>query len=251
MSYNDISSILFRLVLFTDKSEKGEGEMSNNSRLDKLATKAFLSYHQDGTIDILIGWIMLSIGVGMATGWSGPWALLGFITSAALYTLLKRSVTIPRMGYVEFAQTPRREVLTRIIYPLVVCTFMLVLLLTAAPPKGVVPGVQVWTPSEAWPELRLWTEGKGTALFGVAALVFFGVVALATEIRRLYGYALLSLVVMTGGQLLGLKTHIPVFALGGTIIAVGAALLVRFLRKHPILSPEETYSEEQLNHASS
>ena len=225
--------------------------MSSQSHFKKLASKAYLSYHQDGLIDILIGWILLSIGVGMATGWQGPWALLGFIVSGSLYALLKRSVIIPRMGYVEFAQTPRREVLTRIVYPLVVCTFMLALLLTAAPPKGVAPGVQVWTPSEAWPELRLWVEGKGTFLIGIAALALFAVVGLATEIRRLYGYALLSLVIMSGGQLLALETHIPVFALGSIILAVGAAMLVRFLRKHPILAPEETYSEEQLNHASS
>lgn len=223
--------------------------MSKDLQFNELTRTTYLSYQQDGMIDILIGWIMLSIGLGVATGWYGPWALLGFFAAGALYAPLKRRITIPRIGYVEFMPNWRREALIKIVYPLVFCTFMVVLLLVAGVPEGVTPVAPVWTPSEAWPNLKLWVEGKSTLLFGVAALVVFGVVGLATEIRRLHGYALLSLVIMTGGQLLGLKTHIPVFALGSIILAVGVAMLVRFLRKHPIISTEETSSGEHINHA--
>jgi len=244
-----IDSIIYRLVFYTNLSEEGEGEMSKDEQFNKLAKQAYLSYHQDGMIDILIGWIMLSIGLGVMTGWYGPWALLGFFTAGALFAPLKRRITIPRMGYVEFAPHWRREALIKIVYPLVVCSFMVILLLVAGVPEGVTPVAPVWTPSEAWPNLKLWVEGKSNVLLGIATLVVFGVLGLATEIRRLYGYALLSLIIMTGGQLLGLKTHIPVFTMGSIILAVGIAMLVRFLRSHPILSTEEASSEEQINHA--
>lgn len=223
--------------------------MSKDDQFNKLARQAYLSYHQDGVIDILIGWIILSVGLGASTGWYGPWALLGFFITAILYASLKKRITIPRMGYVEFAPNWRREALIKIVYPLVVCSFMVVLLLVAGVPEGVTPVAPVWTPSEAWPNLKLWVEGKGAVLFGAVTLVLFVVVGLATEMRRLYGYALLSLVIMTGGQLLGLETHIPMFVLGGIILTVGIAMLVHFLRSHPIPSTEETSSEEQITHA--
>jgi hypothetical protein len=223
--------------------------MSEDVQFNKLAKKAYLSYHQDGMIDILIGWIILSIGLGVATGWYGPWAVLGFFIAGALYAPLKRRITIPRMGYVEFTPNWRREALIKIVYPLVVVTFMVVLLLVAGVPEGVTPVAPVWTPSETWPNLKLWLEGKSSFLFGVITFAILGVIGLGTEIRRLYAYALMSLVIMTGGQVLSLKTHISVIALGCIFIIVGVAMLVHFLRKHPIISAEETTSGEHINHA--
>lgn len=223
--------------------------MSEDAQFNKLAKKTYLSYHQDGMVDILMGWIILSIGLGVATGWFGPWALLGFFIAGALYAPLKRRITIPRIGYVEFTPNWRREALTKIVYPLVVCTFMVGLLLVAGVPEGVTPVGPVWTPSEAWPDLKLWLEGKGSFMFGVAAFVLFGVVGLATEIRRFYAYAMISLAVMTSGQVLSFKTHISIIILGCIFLIVGVAMLVRFLRKHPILSHNETSSGENEYHA--
>jgi hypothetical protein len=223
--------------------------MSVDAQFNKLAKKTYLSYHQDGMVDILMGWIILSIGLGVATGWFGPWALLGFFIAGALYAPLKRRITIPRIGYVEFTPNWRREALTKIVYPLVVCTFMVGLLLVAGVPEGVTPVGPVWTPSEAWPDLKLWLEGKDSFMFGVAAFVLFGVVGLATEIRRFYTYAVISLAVMTSGQAINLPTHISVITLGCILLVVGIVMLTRFLRKHPFLSPDETTSRENVNHA--
>jgi hypothetical protein len=223
--------------------------MANDEQFNKLARKAYLSYHQDGAIDILSGGIMLSIGVGIATGWYGYGALLGFFITGVLYAALKRRITIPRLGYVEFLPSWKRETFTKFVYPLIVCTFMVVLLLVAGVPEGVTPVAPVWTPSEVWPYLKLWVEGKGAVLFGVAALLLFGVVGFITEIRRFLVYAVLSLVIMTGGQLLGFETHIPVYLLGGIFLAAGVTMLVRFLQKHSILSTEENSSGEHINHA--
>lgn len=220
--------------------------MSQDASFKKLARSAYLSYHQDGLLDLLIGWVMVALGVCMATGWTGWWGVASWF-ALVLYVPLKRWITIPRFGYVEFAPNPRLEALKKIVYPLVFCIFMVILLLGARVPEGASPPARVWTPSDAWPLLRTsfmpWLEESGTVLLGLGMLAVLGIVGLATEIRRMFVYALLSLVLMIGAQLLGLRTFIPLFALGGSILAVGGVMLARFVRRYPIPSSEE------INHA--
>jgi hypothetical protein len=208
--------------------------VTSDEAFTRLARRAYVSYHQDGLLDLLIGGVMLSVGLGIASSWAGSVALLSFFIVGVSYAIVKDRVTIPRMGFVEFPPDPRRKTLIRVVYPLLVCTFMLVLLLVGDVPPGATPVAPVWTPSRAWPNLKLWMQGKSLVLFGVAALIVLGVVAFGTRMRRLYAYALLGLVIPLGGHLLHQGTHVPVLALGTTIFAVGMVVFVRFIRSHPV-----------------
>lgn len=215
--------------------------MSQDMQLKSLARRAYLFYHQDGLLDLLIGWIVLALGLSVVTAWSG-WGLLGWLP-IAFYAPLKARITIPRLGYVEFSPTPSREIMRKIVYPAAFCLFMVILLLSAEVPEGASPPAEVWTPSEVWPSLRTslspWLRENGAWLSGLVALIGFGVVGLAIEIRRMFVYALLGLIIMTGGQLLNLQTFILLFILAGSILSAGVVLLIRFLRKYPIVAEEE------------
>ena len=148
--------------------------MAEETQFERLERKAFLSHHQDGLLDLLIGQIMLGLGLGMASGWIGGLAILGFLP-IALYVPLKNRITIPRLGYVEFIPKPSREALFKIGYPLFICTCMVIFLLLARVPEAVTPVAEVWTPSEAWPAFRLWLQGKEPLFIGLAMLVVFPV----------------------------------------------------------------------------
>ncbi|UCF60019.1 MAG: hypothetical protein JSV37_09635, partial [Anaerolineaceae bacterium] len=195
------------------------------------------------------GQIMLGLALGMASGWVGGLAILGFLP-IALYVPLKNRITFPRLGYVEFISKPSREALLKIGYPIFFCTCMVIFLLIARVPEGVTPVAEVWTPSEAWPTFRLWLQGKEPFLLGLAMLVVFGVVGLATEIRRMFIYAVLGLIIMLSGQLLNSPIFIPLFVLSGIAFAVGIIMLIRFLRKYPKISDDEILPMGHTNHAS-
>ena len=224
--------MFFKLVFLSYLLDKGF-EMAEETQFERLEKKAYLSHHQDGLLDLLIGQIMLGLGLGMASDWMGGQAILGFLP-IALYVPLKNRITIPRIGYVEFIPRPSREALLKIGYPLLICTFMVFLLLTARAPEGVTPGVKVWAPSEVWPALRLWLEGKEPLIFGMAMFVVFGIVGLATEIRRIFVYAVLGLTTMIGSQLFNVRISIPMFVISGIAYTIGIILLIRFLRKYPL-----------------
>ena len=48
----------------------------------------------------------------------------------------------------------------------------------------------------------------------------------------------LSLLLMGGGQLMGVEEYIPFLLLGGSILVAGALLLTRFVRRYPIAIEE-------------
>ena len=223
--------------------------MAEETHFERLERKAFLSHHQDGLLDLLIGQIMLGIGLGMASGWIGGLAILGFLP-IALYVPLKNRITIPRLGYVDFIPKPSREALFKIGYPLFICTCMVIFLLLARVPEGVTPVAEVWTPSDAWPAFRLWLHGNEPLIIGFALLVVFGVVGLATEIRRMFVYAVLGLILMLGGQFFNDRIFIPMFVLSGIAFVVGILMLIRFVRKYPRISEEKTLTMGLDNHAS-
>ena len=86
-------------------SINGEIDLSNVER------KTYLSFHQDGLLDILIGIFILGLGISM----SGLHFLLTFIimfvftTSIDSFWNVKKSVIYPRLGYVNFSPERRAK----------------------------------------------------------------------------------------------------------------------------------------------
>jgi hypothetical protein len=207
--------------------------MASSERFGELARRAYLSYHQDGLVDILAGGILLGLALGMRSTWFGPSALWPAVLVGLIYLGLKEWVVIPRVGYAEFRRDPRRESLLRIVYPVVVCAFMLGVLLVGDIPPGETPVAPVWLPSREWPGLKLWMADKPLLVLGFTALGLFGLIALGTGLRRMVAYAGLGLLLGVAGHIAGVDPYLPVLALDGIILLVGVVVFVRFLRRHP------------------
>ena len=111
--------------------------MYQHTDFKNLAQKAYLSYHQDGIIDLIIGWVALFFGLNMITENSTflfvSW--LAFI----MYMPLKNRFTVPRFGYINFDSKVSRRA-TIIVTFLVLGVLVLfvfgiaVLLISGSPP---------------------------------------------------------------------------------------------------------------------
>lgn len=194
--------------------------MSPENQLDERAWKAYLSYHQDGLVDIVLGAILLFFGLGMAT--SG--ILIPFVwLPAILYFPLKNHITVPRLNRIDFNSTGQSRTRTIISLSLLGVGALLavgvpVILLTQQP----------GTP------LVVWIRSYPSLFFGAEGLLVFITLGLMTRIIHFYFYAGISFMLVLAGQILGLPGFALVTLLGAMIFLIGISLAVRFMREYPL-----------------
>lgn len=195
--------------------------MSQSADFRKLEQKAYLSYHQDGLIDLIIGSIVLCIAISEVMD-SSIWNLIALLLILA-YMPLKRRIAFPRLGYVKF-NVKRGGVNMRLagvvaIGVLVISLVGILVLLLS--------GKSLASP------LMLAIRQSPLILYAVLGFIGFGLAGLVLRLLRLFLYALLSLAMMISGHLLHLTLWLPLLLLGGTILTIGAVLLIGFLRRYP------------------
>jgi len=71
-----------------------------NKNITSLTRKVYLSYQQDGILDLAAGTVVLGFGLNMLTG-NIVFLMVGWM-AMLLYFLGKQRITIPRFGYVRF-----------------------------------------------------------------------------------------------------------------------------------------------------
>jgi hypothetical protein len=199
--------------------------MSQDKQFKQLERRAYLSYHQDGIIDLLIGWGTLAFGLVIALD-SSVWTMLAWMP-ILFYVPLKNRITVPRLGYVKFDHSrggTGRWIIAFLFFGfLMVAIFgMVVFLLSKGAPSTIVT----------------WIREDTLLFYGLVGVIGFGVAGLISGIPRLYIYALLSLLFMGAGQLLGVAEYIPFLLLGASILAAAAVLLARFVRRYPLAIEE-------------
>ena len=203
--------------------------MSRNTQFTTLARKAYLSYHQDGLLDLLIGWGVLAFGLMLATD-SSVWALMGWLP-IVFYVPLKNRFTVPRLGYVKF-KNDQNKIATGVL--------VIVLLIIS------VLGIALFLFADSAPSsITLWIRDNSLLFYGLVGAFGFGLTGLGSGIRRILGYSLLSLLIMLGGHLLGVQEFLPFLLLGGVILVVGLFMLTRFLRKYPLSSEGEVINADK------
>lgn len=188
---------------------------NNHKKLETaLKTKAFLSFHNDGIIDILMGWDLTVIGVSLYLHKLSP--LSGFIALVPLffYSLLKYKITLPRLGHAQFRTR-------RTLSVWLVGAVGIILLLAA-----VITGFLIESPSRFVGPIAL-------ALLGIA----FTMVGIA-GINRVVAYMVFIPIYFIAGFGLRFLTPVMIFITGVILMVLGIWMLVKFLRTHPILTEE-------------
>lgn len=199
--------------------------MSQKSDLKDLAQRAYLSYHQDGVIDLLIGWMAFAFGLRLWLD-APAIALLAWLPLLS-YVPIKNALTVPRLGYVQFGAEygPRQRkrlgaILAGILGLLVLVIAVLVL---------------------SAPSFLSGLGDNSLLIYGAVISILLLSGGLLSGIRRLAAYGLLSAVLTVAGILTGLPDYGLFIVLGLAIMLVGVILLVRFIRKYPL-------SQEGVNH---
>jgi hypothetical protein len=200
-----------------------------NKDFNQLQHKVYLSYHQDGILDLVAATMLLGFSTFMAT--KNVVFLVVGVLFAAQYVLMKQRITIPRFGFVRFV--PEKKALRQNWVLLGIGVLVLLLVFAAnifLQSNPASPQMQAWIQSYHMVPL----SAMLFALPALAAAVFMGV-------KRFYLYALLALVLPALGAFLAVETFIPIMSIGFLMLAVGIWLLATFLKKYPV--SEKTVSD--------
>jgi hypothetical protein len=200
-----------------------EDAMSSNSPIKQLNRKTYLAFHRDGTIDILVGLTLLGFGLWLLLD-NVLFTYIGWL-SFGFFRYLKKTITIPRFGYVRFEEDKKQQ------YLLIGFGIILLALLLFA---------RFYLMETHRSDLFVSTFLRKNHVYvmgsiGAVLLIIFG---LARGINRFAGYGILlfgTLVIFFISEIPGRNAF---FIIGGLTLAIGLILLVTFIQKNPILPNE-------------
>jgi len=203
--------------------------MTEEPNLKEIERRAYMSYHQDGLLDIFAGLYILGFGLGifMDIIWDfgmGVIIIPGGLIAVALpiWIAVKRKITMPRIGFVKFGPAGGTSKLMAIFIGLAVAGLGFFLVFTLA---------TFQSGSRQWLDL-IFQNGMLIVGFGsLAVCILFGY---SMGLRRLYAYGLLAMITLVIGHLLDIFFAYILSALGITVIATGVALLIGFVKKYPL-----------------
>lgn len=200
--------------------------MSENKNFKKLGDRAYVSYHQDGIIDMLLGAGITGFGLQMVFD-SSALIILSWMPFL-FYMPMKNHITAPRFGYVRFTgEQEERTRNTRLIL-IGLLTFTMFL------------GLALFFAYDRVPlEMRDLIGENGMLLMGALAALILAVAGVATGLKRLYLYAALTLLFNIAGALLPIPDGVATVLLGLTILISGIWMLARFMRAYPLPDEED------------
>jgi hypothetical protein len=192
--------------------------MTKKNTLREIEKKTYMSYHQDGLLDVVIGLYALAFGLGITIDriWDLSFAAImpAILIAIVLpiWVQAKRKITMPRIGFVKFGARGSNKL------------FALLLGLSVAG-LGVFMIGQNGRPW--WLEMLF---QYGMIWIGLGAAVIGSLFAYTMGLKRLHGYGLLTFALFTSGYFLSVPFEYLLLTIGSVIIASGAALLVQFIR---------------------
>jgi len=201
--------------------------VTKEPNLKEIERKAYMSYHQDGLLDIFAGLYILTFGLGIFTTiiWDYSFGLI--IPGALIAVLLpiwiaaKRQITMPRIGYVNFGIRGANKI-TAIFIGMIVVGLGAFFAFTLVSVQG--GSMQLHD--------LIFENGMLIVGFGsLAVCILFGY---TMGLKRLYSYGLLAVISLVIGHFMGIFFAYILFVLGITVLATGFAVLISFVRKYPL-----------------
>lgn len=201
--------------------------MTKEPNLKEIERKAYMSYHQDGLLDIFAGMYILGFGLGIFVDiiWDFGMGVIifpgAFIAVAlSIWVAAKRKITMPRIGFVKFGPAGTTKLMA-IFIGLAVVGLGVALVFSVALQSG----------SRQWLDV-IFQNGMLIVGFGALAVcVLFGY---SMGLKRLYAYGVLAAVTLVIGHFLDIFFAYILMALGATVMVVGFALLITFVKKYPL-----------------
>jgi hypothetical protein len=201
--------------------------------LDALERKVWMRYFEDGINELYLGMLLLLMGSGrlLPQGDTPPSDnILLLVGLAALvvtaYYLAKRFITYPRIGMVKFGPKARTRHKRAVILLSLSALFGLVLyVIVMISASG---GLRITAPDIVFP-----------LAWSLNCLLVFGLMGYFWGYPRLYLiavlYALVHPLLVVFRRVLGVDIGYLAFAVPATpIVVMGAVLLIRFIRNHPL-----------------
>jgi hypothetical protein len=201
--------------------------MNNEPDLKQIERKAYMSYHQDGLLDIFVGLYILVFGLGIFTMiiWDYTFGIIlpGIlvVTALPIWMGTKRKITNPRIGFVNFGLRGASKVTA-------IFTGIMVLGLGA---------MFVFTFAMVQSESRQWLDlifQNGMLIVGFGSLAVSLLFGYSMGLKRLYAYGMLSVISLVIGHFVGFSFAYILIALGAVIMVTGIALLIGFVKKYPL-----------------
>jgi hypothetical protein len=202
--------------------------MTKQNTLREIEKKTYMSYHQDGLIDIIIGLYAITFGLGIIVdlvlelnfATIIPGMLIAIILP--IWIIAKRKITMPRIGYVNIG-TKGSNKLFALFLGLAVAGLGVFFLFTMITFQNGRP---------EWIETILFQYGM--IWIGLAAAIIGSLFAYTMGLKRLHGYGLLTLALFVIGYFLNFPFQYLLLLIGIVIVSSGAVLLVRFIRRYPL-----------------
>jgi len=195
--------------------------MRQDSELQTIQRKVYMSFFQDGVWDIFLGLFILAWGLSILT----KAAYLPGVSFVGIYFAIwgiKKWLTYPRIGFVRFSVSSRRRITARF---LILGTAVLLLGLLA----GVLWGIGT---------RPQWLVDYFPLIFNgmLAAIVCFA--AYWARVNRFYLHAALIFLGAVLYHWLGINWEFGFIGAGSTILLIGLGILIIFLRKYPRVAQE-------------
>jgi hypothetical protein len=197
-------------------------EMGERINLDEIERRAYLSYHEDGLIDIVLG-----IGLFIASLWVYAemiWLMGGVIvTLTPMYMGMKRKYTFPRIGEVTFSKDRTKRSQNSM-------TFLVIMNAV-----GVLLGFVFWMAfsGDTRPQWILIMIDNFPVVLGIAGGVIWAVVGYITDLTRFYRYSAATLVVIGSANFIPTPFIAHMLLLSGIVMVSGYMQFQIFKGKHP------------------
>ena len=201
--------------------------MTKEPNLKEIERKAYMSYHQDGLLDIFAGIYILGFGLGIIIdvlyefGFGLIMPAILITTALPIWIAAKRKITMPRIGFVNFGTRGANKLTAVFIGTIVAGLFAFFAFSFVTSQSG----------------LRQWLDlivQNGMLIVGFGTLVVCALFGYTMGLKRLYAYGLLAVIVLVIGHFTGIFFAYIITALGIAVMVAGFALLIGFVKKYPI-----------------
>lgn len=193
--------------------------MSTDASIHQLRRKAYLAYHRDGIIDILIGVTILGFGLWLSLNM--PIFAFACLLAFSSYVPLKNAITVPRFGFVRFSEEKPESIIVLGI-GIGICLLGLaftILVLLGPDQIGLSP-------------VGFIRKHHPFVMSSIGAVVVT-IIGLWRGIHRLVGYGLFLLVTVWLSFWLGLAGSLPLLVVGSAVLIIGVVQLGLFIGKQP------------------